>query len=375
VFLVFCLGLELTLRATHLFGARTSWTEPDPLIGWRYVAGAEYWFLKENDHPVTGRINSFGWRDYERRIKKPEGAYRVAVLGDSYVAAFHVELESTFVSLAEDLLTRDFGLNVELMNFGRQGMTQTEELAILRRDVLPFSPDMVALLFLPLNDIRDISRATALDAVRPFAEAEEGAEPALETDFDRSLRYKLRASLSAVRRRSALVSLVAERYTTFRRTRALARRDAALARRDADPKTPGGLPGHITLCTENPHPVYAANYRLNKRLIASMAEICRARDIEFLLMCSDLMTGPENEERYRSIDSTFDVGFFDRDLGGMADSLGIHYLGLQRPFSVAAEETGRSLHWVHWNYDGHRVAAEALALRLRDLLGKNERRL
>lgn len=366
VFLVFCLGLELTLRATHLFGARTSWTEPDPLIGWRYVPGAKYWFFKENDHPITGEINSFGWRDHARRIEKPNGAYRIAVLGDSYVAAFHVELESTFVSLAEDMLTHDLGLNVELMNFGRQGTTQTEQLAILRRDVLPFSPDMVALLFLALNDIRDISRTTAIDAVRPFAGTSEGAEPALETDFDLSSRYKLRAALSAVTRRSALVSLVAERYTAFSRARALSKREAEL-------RTPGGLPGHITLCTESPHPVYAANYRVNKRLIAAIAELCKARDIEFLLMCSDLMIGPEDGERYSSLDPTFDAGFFDRDLGALADSLGVHYLGLQRPFRLAAEETGRPLHWAHWNYAGHRVAAEVLALKLRDMLRDNTR--
>ena len=90
IFFAFILTLELVLRATHLFGARISYSEPDPILGWRHTPKSKYWFYEENDHPITGRINSYGWRDKEWSLKKPENVYRIAVLGDSMVEAFQV---------------------------------------------------------------------------------------------------------------------------------------------------------------------------------------------------------------------------------------------------------------------------------------------
>ncbi len=53
IFFVFIGALELLLRTTHLFGARISWSQPDPILGWRFTPGSHYWFNKENDHPIT----------------------------------------------------------------------------------------------------------------------------------------------------------------------------------------------------------------------------------------------------------------------------------------------------------------------------------
>lgn len=39
---VLLLLLEGVLRATRLFGARLSWTEPDSSIGWRFTPNREY---------------------------------------------------------------------------------------------------------------------------------------------------------------------------------------------------------------------------------------------------------------------------------------------------------------------------------------------
>ena len=50
IFLIGC--LEILLRKFHFFGARISWAKPDPLIGYRFVPGAYYWFFQENDHPI-----------------------------------------------------------------------------------------------------------------------------------------------------------------------------------------------------------------------------------------------------------------------------------------------------------------------------------
>ena len=85
---LFFVTLETVLRTTHLFGASISASIPDSILKWRFAPNHDYWFFKENDHPITGKFNSFGWRDHEWSIAKPANTFRIAVLGDSFVEAF-----------------------------------------------------------------------------------------------------------------------------------------------------------------------------------------------------------------------------------------------------------------------------------------------
>jgi hypothetical protein len=351
---------EAVLRFTHAFGARLSWSEPDPIIGFRHTPGLQYWNFAENDHPITGRINSFGWRDRERSLEKPAGTYRVAFLGDSFVIAIQVETDSTFVALAEDELTARLGTPVEVMNFGRSGATQTEELLVLRSDVAAFSPDLVAVLFNPENDIGDVARNTT-GPLRPFYELTPDGELRLDTTFSGSRAYRVRAAINGLKQRSALASLLTERYNLFVRARRMRGR--------AVPQ--GALPRHLTLCTSRPDPAYSKNYRLNKVLIAEMASYCRQRGARFLLVCGDTVYEPREIERLAAADPTFDPGFFEADLAELADSLGVDYLGLQTPFMEHANAGGGSLHWGHYNYAGHRVVARALSDKLGGIISED----
>lgn len=349
------LAAEGALRATHLFGARVSWTEPDTLIAWRFTPGREYWYRKENDHPITGRINSAGWRDRERRLQKPAGEYRVAVLGDSYVEAFQVELDSTFVALAERELSRRLARPVEVLNFGRAGMTQSEELLVLERDVLRWNPDVVVLVFVPQNDIADVDRATTDNPLRPFFRVGPGDSLVLDASFRETREFQAKVRANAAKQRSALVSLVAERFNAWR----LARR-----RSRAPDAAREGVTGALTLCTATPSPRFASNYVLCKRLVAEAAARCRRRGVGFVLAAAPWVYRPDAVEGYRRADPTFAPHFFDDDLAAWADSTGIEYLGLQRPFERRYAESGERLHWDHWNYAGHRVAGRKLARRL-----------
>jgi hypothetical protein len=103
VFCLFLLILEVILRTTHLFNARISWSEPDETYGWRFAPKAEYWNRPVEGGRSSGIINSYGWRDVEWSLNKKPGVYRVAVVGDSYVEAFQVELSETFLKIAEGL--------------------------------------------------------------------------------------------------------------------------------------------------------------------------------------------------------------------------------------------------------------------------------
>lgn len=246
-FSLFFVGLERVLRATHWFGARMAGAESDPVLAYRFIPGREYWELEENDHPVSGRYNSFGWRDRERTREKPEGTFRVAVLGDSQVDAANVELDSTFCSLAEAALNAAGPGRYELLNFGRSGFTQTEELWLLENEVLAFSPDAAVLLFLPANDIADVRRQTAPLALRPFCRVTADGALELDTSFRRSREFRIKSLVDPLKKRSIVVSLALQRFNLYRATH------RPVPAVDLDGTNPA-ITGALTLCTDDPDP-------------------------------------------------------------------------------------------------------------------------
>ena len=68
------------------------------------------------------------------------------------------------------------------------------------------------------------------------------------------------------------------------------------------------LQKNLTLCTTNADTIYVKNYLLNKRLIKAMAEYCKEKGIQFMLVTIDTDAYiPEVEKRYKAIDPTFDA--------------------------------------------------------------------
>jgi lysophospholipase L1-like esterase len=367
LFLFACsmVGIEIILRTTHLFGARISWSEPDPLLFYRNIPEAEYWYFKENDHPIKGKFNAYGWRDKEWSIKKPLNTYRIAVLGDSFVESLQVEADRNFLSLAEKQLRQNSRMKVELMNFGRSGFTQTEELLILKNQILQFSPDMVILFFFPGNDIEEVSRETTSDFTHPFYNLSNDGELMLDAHFTEGFDFKIRSFMNYFKRHSALISLIFERYIAFK---------GSLAKSE-DRKN---LPEYLTLCTAKPKMSYINSYNMTKILIKKIAEICKQEKIRFMLVTIDNPAYlSETRGEYTRMDPSFNANYIDDDLANYAGWLSIEYLGLQRIFSDFNKNTGLFLHWHknkgHWNYQGHEVVANALSDKLKQIINlRNE---
>ena len=102
--------------------------------------------------------NSFGFRDIERTIEKPDNITRIAVLGDSITMAINVDLKNRYTELLEDRLNDLAGPDekYEVMNFGVSGYDMLQEAIILKRDVLRFNPDIVIFGYC-LNDYNTLS--------------------------------------------------------------------------------------------------------------------------------------------------------------------------------------------------------------------------
>ena len=368
IFIFFLAILEIVLRTTHMFGATISCSEPDSVVGWRNTPGCKFQFNKENDHPVLVKFNNYGYRDKDWSLKKPSDTYRIAILGDSFVEALQVEMEHNFITMTEQRLNKTHDINVELMNFGRSGFTQSEELLVLKNKVMKFSPDMVVLFFLPTNDLQEINKKTDINFLRPYYQISKNGNLILDTSFTETRTFKIKSFVNVFKQHSELISLLAKRYNAYTQAKAervLEDRPTGTLSRKLD--------GYLTLCSSNPDETYSDNYQLSKVLIKNMSIFAREKGVRFMLVTIDIPAYmPKANEKYTSIDTTFNSNFFEDDLNKYAKSLNIQSLGLQKIFTQYYENTRVPLHWSHWNYEGHKVVADALTNKLESIIALNE---
>ena len=91
--------------------------------------------------------NRWGMRDKEYPFQKAPGTLRIALLGPSHVMGNGVPDGATFESLVEERLNRDFRRGsferVEILNFGVDGFSFVQQVAMLEDRVLAFAPDVV----------------------------------------------------------------------------------------------------------------------------------------------------------------------------------------------------------------------------------------
>ncbi len=133
-------------------------------------------------------INSLGFRGPEIDKEKPDGTYRILALGDSVTFGMGVNDEVTYVRRLEKELNRQIqGQRFEVVNTGHIMYDTVQELAVLEREALALSPDLVILTYV-VNDV-DPSRDIAESYLESVAAApkDPGAWKWLRTKIANSL--------------------------------------------------------------------------------------------------------------------------------------------------------------------------------------------
>jgi hypothetical protein len=109
---------------------------------------------------VDLRFNRDGLRGPDRPHAKPPGVKRVALVGDSMVAAVATVEERTLARSLERLLAASRpDAKWEVLNAGVSSSSTGSELALYREVLARYSPDLVVLLFWVGNDLADNSLA------------------------------------------------------------------------------------------------------------------------------------------------------------------------------------------------------------------------
>jgi len=138
---------------------------PDPMLGWRIIPKSEHivsgrhWYAREFSSKV--QTNSLGFRDHERQARKDNNTIRIALLGDSMVAAREVDFEKTAGQVLEKRLNQELfpktKKKYEVLNFGVPGYGIDQIFLNWRTFVSKFKPDFVFLYIFEKNYFRTIS--------------------------------------------------------------------------------------------------------------------------------------------------------------------------------------------------------------------------
>ncbi len=123
----------------------------NPVMGYELVPGS----VSFEDN-AWYRINKDGIRDRDYSRTKPNGTFRIAVLGDSVTFGLGLELEDTWPKQLEREL-QNTNPQVEAINFGVMGYNTPQEAERIQDKVLAYSPDLI-LIGYSLNDIGIFSR-------------------------------------------------------------------------------------------------------------------------------------------------------------------------------------------------------------------------
>ena len=158
-FLIFC-GLSLVLalgevyfRLSVPFVHSTARTDFVPGVGLLFQPNSVVRYTNHLDYWTESVANSLGFLAREpQTFQHTEESCHIAVIGDSFVEAKHVQQASRFPVLLEGLMKRSFPrLEVTVSAFGRYGTGQVHQLAFYDSYVQDMHPNILILSF-DLND-------------------------------------------------------------------------------------------------------------------------------------------------------------------------------------------------------------------------------
>lgn len=375
------LSFALAEFALHIAGIefpRFYWRDRE--LGSSLLAGASGW--QRNEGEAFVEINRFGMRDRDYEIDKPNQVLRVAVLGDSYTAAFQVPIEKSYLRVAEKRLQACTSAaekfdDIQFMNFGVPGYGTAQELLMFRHRASQFDPDIVLLALLTANDLADNHPKLSQRGNVPFF-TYINDELVLQNEFREHISFRLITS-----------DFVKLGYQITRKSRVLqvifAGKHAFAERFLNDrSKSHENLPGAAGfemglqdfIYAQPQDPVHVEAWRLTENLLIKLADEVEKFGAKFLLvtLSNAIQVDPRPEVRaaYMSVLNVSELFYPDTRIAELADQESINRLILAPILYEKAKIHGTYFHGFentqlgsgHWNENGHAIAGELIAERI-----------
>jgi hypothetical protein len=387
---------ELALRVSGY--SYPEFYQRDEVVGVSLRPGAEGWYRKEGEAYV--RINSDGLRDREHAIAKPQGTFRIAIVGDSYCEAFSVSLEETFWSVMEKELEKCdafSGRKIEVINFGVSGYGTAQELLTLREKVWKYSPDLVLLAVTTNNDVTDNSHVLKQTDDVPYF-IYQGAKLTLDDSFRNSRGFRLGSSRAGrlgswLSAHSRLLQAIVhgQRGLKIRLASWRAKQShdpepvgAPAAKPVETPKAPeksdlfarsAELGADNLVYLEPNNAVWNDAWRVTEGLMVEMRDEVAKGGAKFVIVT--LSNGPQvlpdakSREAFKSRFGISDLFYPDNRIKSLGTRERIPVITLAPELQNFAEHNNVFLHGFgqdigngHWNVTGNRVAGELIAKKI-----------
>lgn len=124
----------------------------DPFFEYELVPGIEKVFMG-----ATVRTNQWRMRDREYELQRPEGTFRIALIGASNSMGYGVEQDEVFSEILEERLNKELSggkwQRYEVLNFSVGGYQMLDRLYVLDQRVPRFDPQLV-LVCATMHDLR-----------------------------------------------------------------------------------------------------------------------------------------------------------------------------------------------------------------------------
>lgn len=116
--------------------------------------------FEQRDFSYVQRVNNIGLRGKDTTLEKPDGYFRILMLGDSFTMGKGVEDHQTFSTLLEKSLNHNsdcVSAKIEVLNGGIDSYSPILSYLLLSQDLAPAEPDLILLNL----DISDLLQETA----------------------------------------------------------------------------------------------------------------------------------------------------------------------------------------------------------------------
>jgi len=173
LFLELLIRLAINFLPDNYLPTHGIYQKSSSIIGQKLVPNSKGIWSREGFSKV--KINSKGWNDYERHYEKKEKIIRIAVVGDSFIEAFHVNKSNAVGPVMELWLNNNCGsisndYTFEVLSFGASGWGTAQMYLTIRDEVILYKPDYVVLAFFPGNDLKNNIYELELNPYRPYFE-------------------------------------------------------------------------------------------------------------------------------------------------------------------------------------------------------------
>ena len=330
--------VRLALPQFYITGPRGMFV-PDPPRRFRLSPGVHGTLAAVGEFSHSISINSLGMRGPEIGKKSPE-TYRIVALGDSFTFGFGVEIEQTFIALAQDRLRSTVSGNIEIINNGVPAFGLPDEVAWFEQYSLQLEPDLVIINVCLANDLFDAT------------------EDEISTEMYKRMQAEKHWSLGAwLFRRSHLYRLVSQAAPVR----------ALLGMPESWPIA--RLREMIRMHTDTPSELTLKGRRANQAALARLAELAEQHDFRLgaMLIPVEYQLVPERWKRLLN-NLGLDPTAYDPEvprrffLNAFAEH-DIPVLDLWLRFQ-AEMQNGEQLFFrkdPHWTPAGHRLVADTLS--------------